>query len=46
MQLGMVEGTPIELVNTAIGGDPVEVRFFGTSVSVRKEQLKLFEFGE
>ena len=45
MKRGMVEGTPIEIINIAIGGDPIEVRFFGTSLALRKEQFKLFEFG-
>ena len=38
MILGMVEDITVSLENIAIGGDPLEVGFFGSSVSLRKEQ--------
>ncbi len=42
MILGMVENIKVRLENVAIGGDPLEVGFFGSSVSVRKEQARHF----
>jgi len=42
MTLGMVENIEVRLENVAIGGDPLEVGFFGSSVSVRKEQARHF----
>ncbi len=43
MMLGMVEDTTVRLKNIAIGGDPLEVGFFGTSISLRKEQARHFK---
>jgi len=43
MVLGMVEDITVQLENIAIGGDPLEVGFFGSSVSLRKEQARHFE---
>jgi Fe2+ transport system protein FeoA len=43
MILGMVEDIIVHLQNRAIGGDPLEVGFFGSSVSVRKEQARHFK---
>lgn len=40
MILGMVEDIRVRLENIAIGGDPLEVHFFGSKVSVRKEQAR------
>ena len=42
MVLGLVEGAEIELVSTAIGGDPLEFRFYGVSISLRREQAHFF----
>jgi len=42
MILGMVENIRVRLENIAIGGDPLEVGFFGSKVSVRKEQARHF----
>ncbi len=43
MVLGMVEDITVRLENIAIGGDPLEVGFFGSSISLRKEQARYFE---
>ncbi len=43
MILGMVEDVTVRLENIAIGGDPLEVGFFGSSVSLRKEQARHFK---
>jgi len=43
MILGMVEDTTVHMENIAIGGDPLEVGFYGSSVSLRKEQARHFK---
>ena len=43
MILGMVEDNTVRMENVAIGGDPLEIGFFGSSVSLRKEQARCFE---
>ncbi len=43
MILGMVEDITVRMENIAIGGDPLEVGFFGSSVSLRKEQARHFK---
>ena len=43
MIMGMVEDITVRMENIAIGGDPLEVGFFGSSVSLRKEQARLFK---
>jgi len=42
MVLGLVEGAEIELVSIAIGGDPLEFRIYGTSISLRREHARFF----
>ncbi len=42
MVLGLVEGTEIELASSAIGGDPIEFRIFGNSISLRRAQAEHF----
>ena len=42
MVLGLVEGTEVELASAAIGGDPLEIRMFGNSISLRLEHARLF----
>ena len=34
MVLGLVEGTEVEFASAALGGDPMEFRFFGSGISV------------
>jgi Fe2+ transport system protein FeoA len=43
MILGMVEDITVRMENVAIGGDPLEVEFFGSCVSLRKEQARHFK---
>ena len=42
MTLGLVEGTRVELAGAALGGDPMEFRFFGSGISLRREQARRF----
>ena len=42
MVLGLVEGTEVELASAALGGDPMEFRFFGSGISLRREQASRF----
>lgn len=42
MVLGLVEGTQVELAGAALGGDPMEFRFFGSGISLRREQAQRF----
>lgn len=43
MVLGLVEGTPVELVSAALGGDPIELRMFGNALSIRRAQARYFD---
>lgn len=43
MVLGLVEGVDVRFENSAIGGDPLEVRVYGASISVRREQALNFQ---
>ena len=43
MVLGLIEGVEVQHANSAIGGDPIEVSVFGTSISVRKQQAGCFK---
>jgi len=43
MVMGMVEDIIVRMENIAIGGDPLEVGFFGSSISLRKEQARHFK---
>ena len=43
MVLGLVEGADVRFQHAAIGGDPLEVSVFGTSISIRKEQARQFK---
>ena len=42
MTLGLVEGARIELAGSAIGGDPIELKLFGSGISLRREQARHF----
>ncbi len=37
MTFGLVEGTPIKYIGTALGGDPIEVEIYGSILTLRKE---------
>ena len=36
MVLGLVEDVTVQVENIAIGGDPIEISVFGSSISLRK----------
>jgi Fe2+ transport system protein FeoA len=42
MQMGLVEGAVVEFVGASFGGDPLEFRVFGSSVSLRRAQAAHF----
>lgn len=42
MVLGLIEDAVVRLENAAIGGDPIEISLFGTSISVRRQHARLF----
>lgn len=42
MVLGLVEGTKVQQAGAALGGDPIEFRFFGSGISLRREQAMRF----
>lgn len=43
MVLGLVEGAEVQFVAAAIGGDPLEFRLYGSSVSLRRDQARHFQ---
>lgn len=43
MILGMVEDITVHMKNVAIGGDPLEIGYFGSSISLRREQAQRFK---
>lgn len=43
MVLGLVEDVEVQIENIAIGGDPIEISVYGSSVSLRKQDARLFE---
>ncbi|MDG2108035.1 MAG: FeoA family protein [Woeseiaceae bacterium] len=43
MVLGLVEGTEITHISSAIGGDPMEFKVFGCGISLRQEHAKFFK---
>ena len=42
MVLGLVEDVPVQVENIAIGGDPIEISLFGSSISIRKQDARRF----
>lgn len=42
MVMGLVEGAEVEHSSSAIGGDPLEFRLFGSAISLRKEHARHF----
>jgi ferrous iron transport protein A len=42
MVLGLIEGAEVQYESSAIGGDPMEITVYGTSISVRKQQAYCF----
>ncbi len=46
MELGLVPGTPIGVVNIAPLGDPLELQVRGGRLSIRREEAASIELGE
>jgi Fe2+ transport system protein FeoA len=42
MTLGLVEGAELTFLRASLGGDPLEFRVHGTSISLRKDQARRF----
>jgi len=42
MVLGLVAGAELEYAGAAIGGDPLEFRLFGNSISLRRAEALCF----
>lgn len=43
MTLGIVEGVTVSLVRRSIGGDPLEIDLYGSSISLRRSQAMCIE---
>ncbi len=43
MVMGLVEGAEVEYIGSAMGGDPIEITLYGSSMSIQKESAELFE---
>lgn len=43
MVMGLVEGAEVTYVRSSLGGDPLELRVHGASLSLRREQARHFE---
>lgn len=43
MQMGLLEGTEVEMVRRAPGGDPIECRLLGYALSLRREEARQVE---
>jgi Fe2+ transport system protein FeoA len=43
MILGLVEGAELTFLRSSLGGDPLEFRIYGASISLRREQARRFE---
>ena len=42
MVLGLVEGAELTFLRRSLGGDPLEIRIYGASISLRDEQARAF----
>lgn len=42
MMLGLVEGAELTFLHSSLGGDPLEFRLHGTSISLRQDQARRF----
>ncbi len=43
MALGLLEGSEIEMLRKALGGDPVEVEVMGYALSLRRDEARRIE---
>ena len=41
MQLGVLEGSELEIIRAAPGGDPIEIRVMGYCLSLRKAEAQM-----
>jgi ferrous iron transport protein A len=46
MQLGLIEGSEVEILRCAPTGDPIEVRVMGYALSLRRSEAALIEMHE
>jgi len=46
MQLGLIEGSEVEVVRCAPTGDPIEVRVMGYALSLRRSEAALVQLDE
>lgn len=42
MVLGLIEDVPVRVENVAIGGDPIEISVYGSSISIRRQDARQF----
>jgi ferrous iron transport protein A len=43
MSLGLLEGTPVKLLRSALGGDPIEIDVMGYALSLRRAEASQIE---
>jgi len=41
MQLGVLKGSEVEIIRTAPGGDPLEIRVMGYNLSLRRAEAQM-----
>ncbi len=46
MVLGLVEGAELTFLRSSLGGDPLEFRIYGASISLRRAQARRFHVSE
>lgn len=40
MALGLLEGTEVQVTRRALGGDPIEITIWGSTLSLRREEAR------
>lgn len=46
MTLGVIEGVTLSLIRRSLGGDPLEIRLYGSSLSLRRAQARCIQVTE
>lgn len=46
MVLGLVEGAELKFLRSSLGGDPLEFRIYGASISLRRAQAQRFHVSQ
>jgi ferrous iron transport protein A len=46
MVLGLVEGAELTFLRSSLGGDPLEFRIYGASISLRRAQARHFHVSQ